>query len=157
SGLLAAIGTVYMQHENDKSAAESTTELKGTITGGDSYCYLDPEVNSDATLTLKFVNGGRFPLQSVVAQIIDANKSDAYVQEHQLKKHESLRFDELRAAAFTTVPVGSIAAGGVVMFNSHYPIASNEQTFTINFSALNGFWTENIVIKRLADGWHPAF
>jgi hypothetical protein len=104
---------------------------------------------------------GKYPLREVHATLIDHQRALQAVREY--SKHPS---GELMDAVDTTDmrfvipylrPQSPAAPGGEVRMLAGYPqIQAEARDFQIAFSALNGYWTEKLHLRRINGKWVQA-
>jgi hypothetical protein len=130
--------------------ARLTKDNLATVTGGDSYCYVDigflgylPN-QVDRWLHKK----GSFPLYDVAMQITDLNKlKDIGQTPIEDRKQKVL-------AAKTNLNVGNFGGGELArdLGRLKFPDGEVRAAFLVDFSARNGGWSQKIGLRRGADG-----
>jgi hypothetical protein len=115
-----------------KTIADLGTQGINTATGGDSFCYMAFNGDSDVPV---FVHQGKYPLYGVVARIVDPNDPQQVVN------------------PLLQIIIGpqDISAGlAWIDWQQHIPFRNqSKQDFNVFFSAKNGVWTEQFRLRRI--------
>ena len=132
-----------LQHTRD--AVARIEDVIGHITGGDSYCYLEPDGFNEAESTVRWrvevkspgKEKGRYSLPEVSAHIIDRDSSEPPTEE--------------------TLPLGPLSV------NSDNPVyyvpitLRKAYRLTIHFRTKYAFFTQTLTLRRPGDGhWTVA-
>jgi hypothetical protein len=142
--------TTRMQHLNtqlqERLLAQSSviTDLGrrgiNTATGGDSFCYMVFTSSIPGELLPVFLHRGRYPLYDVTARIIDHRLLSTRPP---LTGRESVR--NLMAGSEVVLRVGNMTTGSAWFGPSLAPpFDEDDEKFSINFDARNGFWHEEL-------------
>jgi hypothetical protein len=134
-------------------ARESSAEAIGLATGGDTFAYLDPQIDDahNAVVSLVVMNQGGYPLRSVNVRIvfIDAAGRDSIAPrtvQDPFQNDMIFPMDPLAAhqASFIQIPKPLGLEGDHVKWN-------------VFFTALNGSWTDLVRLHRVNGHWVKAF
>jgi hypothetical protein len=106
TALCAAVGGTWQF----VSSARAAKHLESSITGGDSFCYVDPViVGKSDDLELWPTNSGPYPIYDVAMEIVDGNEFRAFMDEHHLRgENLPLDADELHRRAFRQIIIGNM-------------------------------------------------
>lgn len=141
--MIAAIGAFWSGHraivgaketqEHDEKIVNLQEQLRGHVTGGDSFCFAYPVFDRPGAFTWVFIHHGRFPI------------TDASVHIYNLEQRDDCfdpgKYCELgvllpgRAHTLSTTPV-------------HKRLSSHG--YNLFFTARNGSWTQEIRWVELA-------
>jgi hypothetical protein len=118
-----------------------------TVTGGDSFCYMDFMYQFGQPNPV-FIHHGRYPLYDVQVRIVDLVEMRKRVAEGRaldLNSDVQYRINEFQA-------------GRMWMDRSLSVPFSDEQAqdFNIFFSARNGIWTEKLRLRKVSGHWVQA-
>lgn len=132
------------------NTARLSTESIKTMTGGDSFCYLDL-VSVTATGGIPtIIQKGRYPLYDVTARIVDIAAIDKAGREHpgniQMQVEIGYRL---------ILHPGSIARGSAWFSPREYVRFTDAKRpdFNVFFSARNGLWHEVLRIRQVNGQW----
>lgn len=154
-GIIAAIGAVWASYEQntmsdrlDKKNEEIirlNRDISSSITGGSSFCYIT--TTRDAQPATMLIHSGDHPIYDVSARIVDL---DLFEKVKGRSLTEILSAD--RSLTLGGMPPSSSRILGQIL-----PTDSDYKRFNIFFSARNGFFTEVLRMKRIANGeWARA-
>jgi len=137
-------------HQSDTIAGLSHEAIK-TTTGGDSFCYvgIGPYINPDGGMPT-VVQVGLYPLYDVVADVVDV--------EAWTKRVKASNTIDSAMQTEATLNIGNMARQSAkVMYKDRIPFKQGDsQVFMIRFSAQNGFWTEQLRLRRVNGKWLEA-
>ena len=119
-----------------------TTRTLNTITGGPSFAYLEFNATIGARIPV-VVNGGQFPLSGVEARIVDLNRPLPTTIEG-VRLQPILKVGDL-------APHASWFSPNPILFSEE-----NKGDFNIFLDAKNGFWNEELHVRRLPTRWTNA-
>jgi len=128
--------------------AELNRQIAGSVTGGNSFGRLvvtRPVAGDSATVV--FSNEGRFPLYEVEARIANLDKFDSPQQTDSLQDF---------LAGDTMLRIGTVPPNAVSLLDERLPLTSEHVRFNIFFSARNGFWTQQLRLRRIDGEWYVA-
>lgn len=118
-------------------AVSSLGENLETTTGGDSFCYLDIQLQRSFVLC-----SGKYPLYDVHVRIVDLNLFDA---------------KDIRSMSGTEWTIGNMAANTARVLPTAVQFSgTDKQDFNVFFGARNGFWTELLRYRKVKDRWVAA-
>ncbi len=135
-------------------------ETENTVTGGDSFCYLDfyPALNNVAVTTV--IKVGKYPLRGVSVMLTDRVKINAAMQAvtKNYPPGSLPRADEIRTAVDSNTFRELIPDFATPTRNigGYQLTASDKQSFDMIFSAFNGSWIERLEIRNVGDKWAKA-
>lgn len=116
--------------------SETITQTRATlanITGGDSFCYIDPDARDD-TLTLDLRSKGGFPLYDVVITVEDLNdgKNSSY---------EASSISTMQNKTLGQLPLQSLT----------------KKSLEIKLQTRYAIFREDVRLVKTGDGWLAAF
>jgi hypothetical protein len=130
-----------------KTNAQLAHESISTVTGGDSFCYMDFNYQFGRPMPM-FIHLGKYPLYDVGVRITDLNKLRKMVERKQ----------QLTSSSHINLSVGELQVGKT-WFNPNVFIPFSDgmaQDFSISFSARNGEWTEVLRLRKVGNDWCQA-
>jgi hypothetical protein len=136
----------------DQSQAQFAQTMSGikrninTVTGGDSFCYLDFAANG--TLPT-FVQRGKYPISDVSARIVDLKKFDRLIATNPQPSLQEL------LSADTSVQLGELTPNAALVRGT-VKLVGQSARFNIFFSARNGFWTQKLRLRLVGGKWVRA-
>jgi hypothetical protein len=151
--LLLEFRSMYLYNQDETAVRDAQfkafKETIDTITGGDSFAYLEISNPNDAGGTLVAVHKRLYPLYGVGARFVDLKK---YVAMNTGVPPTRLNIE----AGVTNINIGDLIhdtarAVGNVPFDG-----TDNQQFNIFFSARNGLWTESLRVQRKNSNWYQA-
>jgi len=151
--IISAIGGVWASYQQKTSAevnAALNREIKESITGGDSFCYLTvTQLKNPNDVGLLLVNNaGKYPLYDLSMRM--ANLDD--VEQLASREHNSL--DVLKLG--TSFTLGNLSAGLATSLGT-IPLPRQKQLrFNVFFYARNGSFTELLRLKNVDGIWRQA-
>jgi hypothetical protein len=152
--VLAAAGAVLASQQNaelNRELARLAMENLGSVTGGDSFAYVDLLSPSDpAGPAILVTQRGKYPVYDMSVRIVDLDKFDT------LRKSQQITVEAL--AADEIVTSRNIAPGtGFVVDRRLPPLQTERPRFNIFISARNGSWTQLLRFHKV-DGklWKRA-
>jgi hypothetical protein len=129
-------------------STQETTNLNN-ITGGNSFCYLRPSLDSKKGIVDFYVlQVGSYPVSDATMRFIDND----YVGETASPLNSRI------AVQRAPLIIGTLSKNGVVRSPLIPPgqkwqlPQQKEKKFTVAFSARNGSWDQFVLIKRMASG-----
>ena len=143
--------------QSDTIASLSNKGINTTL-GGDSFCYMAFEGASliEGKPIPRVFQVGKYPLYDVTADITDMEKFRGEFARRGvvMGPGKGIPFKAGRAA-MVTIPVGNLAVGSQEFLLDHVIYFSNEQSqdFRVSFSARNGFWSQDIKLRRVEGDW----
>ena len=156
----STIKNVDSVFEKTKEAANTANTAVKTITGGNSFCYIEIAGDANPLVTevvpiLKVV--GNYPLTNLGIRVVDyaAFEKDIATLGH------SGSFTPTSAVTLdaTITNIGQVPATGTIFFE---PIGINlkasetVKNYNIEFHALNGSWREYLRARNVAGQWVDA-
>ena len=143
--IFGALLATHEQTQHQTKIAELNEQIAKSITGGDSYCYLDFRLmGADANRpTIVVVHRGKYPIYELNARIVDLQKT-AEIRE---AKGSRLTLDDVKAAD-TSMAIGQIAPTQARILTDWQLPDRDEQDYNIFFSARNGFFTQLVRFRR---------
>ncbi len=144
--------------ELNKSVAEKSEEIVAlnrtivsSVTGGDSFCYLDFTRTPAATTDLFLVHQGKYPLFDLTIRVVDVEKFKSIASGPGVTLQDVLQADALRQTVGTVIPSSSIT------LSDRWPLpASGRKDYNVFFSARNGFFIQLIRLRRIDGVWKRA-
>jgi hypothetical protein len=131
--------------------AELSRENISTLTGGNSFCYLTfSNPRQGGVAMLMAVEEGKFPLHDVEIRMVDLEAFSGANQPGQQVTFQS------SAAGSTTFRVAAFAPNSAQVLAVFSLGSSDSRDFNVFFSAVNGFWTENLRIRKVDGAWRQA-
>jgi hypothetical protein len=118
-----------------------------TVTGGDSYCWMDFLFQFGRPVPV-FVHSGAYPLYDLVVRVADLNK----------ERLKDLRHEPVSVADDVYVDIGALQVGRS-WYNTGTVIPFSDersQDFNVFFSARNGGWIELLRLRKVKDNWLSA-
>jgi hypothetical protein len=138
------LALAYQQSQAQFSATMSGLNLNmKEMTGGDSFCYIDQRSFEMAAEPLRVVHRGGYPLYNLSIQILDRWQFD------QNLKMEAFSGRDSFFKAQITRSLGTMIPGSFTEIPKPAPTAAAIDNFQITFTALNGFWQQQISLVRL--------
>lgn len=132
-----------------QKAAEIAQEAIGAATGGESFCYLrSPWRSEDGRPSiLVFTQHGKSPLYDVQVMVLNLQFYDRSKMKRGKESHLPFKIGDM--------PVGSAwpLLGADIPFNK---AKMQRQDYTINFTARNGWWTQDLLWQKVGDRWLTA-
>ena len=130
-----------------KLNVQTTRESIATVTGGDSFCYMDFNYQFDRPFPV-FLHEGRYPLYDVNVRIVDLFLSERAFEEHHA-------FNQASETRYTIHELGV----ALMWIDSTFSVKFSDervQAFNVFFGARNGTWTETLLLKKVNDHWVHA-
>jgi hypothetical protein len=132
-----------------QKAAEIAQEAIGASTGGESFCYLASPWRSDdgRPQIFVFAQQGKSPLYDVQVMVLNLQFYDPSKMKRGKESHLPFKIGDL--------PVGSSWPlwGADIPFNK---AKMERQDYEINYTARNGWWTQDILWQKVGDRWLTA-
>jgi hypothetical protein len=124
-----------------------------TVTGGDSYSYLRfPTFDQTGGFPI-ILHEGKFPLYDLEVQIVDLNR---FEQSTAKLKQPSLQQYFLSSTA-AVLKVGTLAPNqGHAILGKPVPFTNEQPKFRIFFKARNGFWDQDLLLRKVKGEWLHA-
>ena len=141
-----------------EQAADTATEAVDTMSGGNSFCYVEIGRSSDPRVREVLpvvVVVGKYPLSDVTMRVVDylAFKRDfSALLPSGLTPNAAANLDS-KTSSLGNIPVAGKALFGSMGIN----LDSNaEQNYNIEFFARNGNWREHLRSRKIGDKWAYA-
>lgn len=149
NGIKAAINQSQQQFQETMSRSNriltAERDSLNTFTGGNSFCYIVLFANVNVFIVAQ---QGKYPVYDVKARIVDL------VATQNLTMQEHLT---LALSGANTIMIGNLAPGSSQPINLPFPL-TDKGDYNIFFnSTRNGFWTENLKIRKVNGVWMSAF
>jgi len=131
--------------DSSKRISDLSKQAIETTTGGESFCYMYMEMYTNPGPFPTFIHEGNEPLYNVHVRISDLHKEHAPTLA-QFFKNEII---------FT---VGDLAPTSTKMeIDQIIPLSdSPHQDFNVFFDARNGYWDENLRMRKVGNNWLEA-
>lgn len=159
-GIITAIGAVWASLEQNKASSsidaknqeiiELNREIRESITGGNSFCYIRPTTNTPPIITVE--HSGSHPLYDVSCRITD-------VDEHKtvFAKTGDRAVTQEYIDRMNVVNLGGIGVGLTGFISPVLSLEGDRKRFNIFISARNGSWTQLLRMHKRDDGvWISA-
>jgi hypothetical protein len=159
-GLIAAGGALWSAIEREQfehelrqksdEIADLNRKIAASVTGGDSFCLLTLGTWDDLPdrALLMVVHQGEHPLYDVTVTIVDVQKFQREVAAGQVA---------LNQPSTTSFPVGNMSPNSSQVLGEHWPLPdADEQDYNVFFNARNGFFTQEIRMRRVSGLWRQA-
>ncbi len=119
------------------------------LTGGDSYCYLRfPTFTPTGGLPI-VIHEGKFPLYDVEARIVNLRQFERIAAE----TPGDLTMRQFMSSS-TMLKVGNLAPGAAFsVLDKPLPFTDEQPNFRVFFGARNGFWHEDLLLRRINGKW----
>lgn len=129
------------------------TEAISTETGGDSFCYIDAAnlYQENAALAL-ITKVGKYPLRSITVWVDDVQMIDKVVKEHRADWFTYRSLWE-RKVYLGDMPAAEWRGGTLDPFRF---TGTTRQDYNITFRAINGYWTEDLRLRKVKSRWTRA-
>ncbi len=129
---------------------ETTSDVIGNVTGGESACYLAASKPEENTLRMMcVVHHGKHPLYEVHMRIFDCDMAA-----ERMRNNEPIRMGDLSE---NNVQVGPLAVGMAKIIPTEINLGdAKSRRFNIFFSARNGTFTQLLRWRKVEDGWMCA-
>lgn len=152
AAILGAIGALWASHQKsrfEQELRERSEETIRTITGGDSFAYLDLAAlgPGDNSAILLLIHEGDYPLYDLHVRLLDVQKFN------QIKGSISL---QKLASAETNMNVGTVVAGFAQTRGPFDLGSGNERDFNVSFTARNGGFHQELRFRRVGNQWVRA-
>jgi hypothetical protein len=123
-----------------------------SLTGGDSYCYLRfPTFTPTGGLPI-VIHKGKFPLYDVEARIVNLRQFERVAAE----TPGDLTMRQYMSSS-TMLKVGNLAPGSAFsVLDKALPFTDEQPNFRVFFGARNGFWHEDLLLRRIKGQWLHA-
>ncbi len=160
-GIIAVVGgfiTVYggiktsqQQTEDTKKLQEAQNEGFRQITGGDSFCYLKISPSGAVDSDLVVLHQGRYPISDVSLRFVDSDQLAGPTPAGLSAMDRILK-------AQINIPIGTLPVKGFRLVGRiQIPAGTIEKTYLASFTARNGSWDEEIILRRTNAGdWRVA-
>jgi hypothetical protein len=161
--------------QKNQKIEELNNFILSSITGGDSYCYVQTPIDMSGFLNFSLVHVGKFPLYDVNVIIHDMSKRGELAQAmgiptkgsftrgelDELQKQrdligESIKLleeDVISRHNWPSFPPGSIA---MPFLRCRLPVDKQEQQYLVKIYARNGTITQPIRFIRVAGQWEMS-
>jgi hypothetical protein len=146
-GIQTSITTSQQQFAATMSGINQNTK---TVTGGDSFCFIPP-TSFLRREPLAVVPRGRYPLYNVSVEILDIHKFASALKEQKDSDREAL------SKAKLDYPIGSLIPGTFTELPNFISLEGLQNLdYRITFTALNGFWQQEIKLRLIDGHWVTA-
>lgn len=137
-----------LRAKSDEIASLSRT-IAASVTGGDSFCYLDLGLGDGMINTplLTLVHQGKYPLYDVGIRIVDLEKLDLVKGDSKLEK---------MALVGKNLNVGNVGPSQAQPMEELQLPSADRQGYNVFISARNGFVTQLIRLQRINGYWKLA-
>lgn len=130
---------------SNETIADLAQKNIDSVIGGDSFCYMTFASFTSLGGDPIWVHVGQYPLYEVEARVVDLEDFK-----------EVSTFEDLFASQRTikigrVIPHSARKTGPVIPFSNQ-----EQQDFNIFFSARNGFWIQNLKLRRVDGNWVSA-
>lgn len=132
--------------------------INNSVTGGDSFCYyMLSSLENSNSLERLLVHFGEFPIYNLYIRIIDCNKVDEIQKKYKrqdLRMIRELQYEAtetIRRGTLVKAGLGNIAADPIELFR--LPSHADKQEYKIFFTARNGSWSQQVLLRRVNDKW----
>lgn len=154
-GAMGMFAAIRQSQLSAKEAAEAQRRIIATMTGGKSFCYMDLSSRSSSTMTPVFIPQGGDPLYEVHARISNSQRLDEMYKQ----KGDAPMTWELLNSTEINLSLGNLApAAALIRFDTPIgvDINANRQDFIIWFDARNGYWFEDLQLRKVGNDWSRA-
>lgn len=157
--VISAIGVLWASQQQasfnlnllnkSEEIARLNQKLANSVSGGDSFCYLEVSSLDSAKNTgqLVVVHQGEHNLYDVHARIVDLEKFD--------QLEGKLSFATLKQTD-TNISIGNLISSSAQMLHRVTLGNGNMRRFNIFFSARNGFFNQVLRLKKIHGKWVRA-
>jgi hypothetical protein len=145
--LIDASGSIKALAARNVSLARQNID---TVTGGNSYCYIDVASPSLSGGLLIAIHRGRYPLYAVNARLMDLAKMKKFQESGQ-----KLTIDNAFSLDLN-IPISDLAVSTARPLQQIAFSSSERQSFNIFFSAHNGLWSEELRLRFIDGAWTRA-
>jgi hypothetical protein len=134
-----------------KKIAELNENIAGSVTGGNSYCYVTciNDYLDQNICEFVLITNGKFPMYDVVANITD------YRLVHKLESHGEgySRYDK----GTTSITIGNVLPGRAASI-TRMPLPNDiRHDFIVEFSARNGIYIQWVKLRKINGKWKHAY
>ena len=137
--------------EKSEEIVALNRKIVSSVTGGDSFCYLDFTRTLAAITDLFLVHQGKHALFDLTVRVVDVEKFKSIVSVPGLSLRDVLQTDALRQNVGTLIPSSSIT------LSDRWPLpASDRKDYNVFFSARNGFFIQLLRLRRINGVWLRA-
>jgi hypothetical protein len=161
--LISAFGGLSASHESDimqaklydksEQLVELNREMLQTVTGGGSFCYVQPYIARDEkSAALVLFHRGKCAVYDAQIQVNDLSQADPPIM-----PDGSVHWED-------ALPKLKIVSLGNVLGNHAFRVAEtitlpdgDAANFNIFFSARNGWWAENLAFRKINGYWRFAY
>ncbi|MEE8608522.1 MAG: hypothetical protein V3S55_13025, partial [Nitrospiraceae bacterium] len=160
--ILIIVGAVltgggYIWMKSQQHAFEERTV--SYLTGGDSYCYINFFFATSTSLEFGLKHEGENPLYDVMIEILDKSKYDEISPFKDDSSEGLVSTDvimKLLQQTKTALPVRNVIPGALeFVWRTSLP-SRDEQRYHISIFARNGYFRQNLILRRTKDGWREA-
>lgn len=163
AGYQSQIATAEIQRQGEKIAelsqknSELSEKIAGSITGGESYCYLMLSPKTKNIVNLMIISEGEFPVYDVEVQIHDLRRRIENFKNQKQKNMGGNDYFNLLLSSAKIVKVGNIGP------NQGYPLGTltlpndvDMANYEIDIFARNGRVTQFVQYRKFNDKWTRA-
>ena len=135
---------------SSRTIAELSRQNLATVTGGTSFCYVAFTLFSPTGARAVAIHQGKFPIYDVNARVVDLNKFRARQTAGQRESADEV------LAGDAILEIGNLSPQSAKTLSYIKFTDPVRQNFNIFFSAMNGFWAEEIRLRKIGDDWVHA-
>jgi hypothetical protein len=176
-GLLVLIAGLLISGAGGWWAAKEQSNFEekvlGSVTGGDSFCYVMPIVDdSSGRTTLMLMHQGNFPVYNISLRVLDLTKMeilpfDNLFPKNNMSKQEwetlmkkrdiQSEFNSLREKATMRLELSILIPGSAYEFaRFRIPNELNEQKYLVHIFTRNAKLSQNIIYRRIKGLWRRS-
>lgn len=173
SALVVTLVSMRIIYDDSREIKKLNNLILSSITGGDSYCYIETRFDMSGFVNFSLKHVGKFPLYDVDVIIHDISKRSELMKAmqiprtstrqelNQLQKHrdligESIRVlqeDVILSSNWRSFPPGSMT---MPFLRVRLPLDKQEQQYLVKIYARNGAITQPIKFLKVAGDWHMS-
>jgi hypothetical protein len=149
-------------------------KILGSVTGGDSYCYILPLIDeSSGRTTFMLMHDGEYPVYNIYLTISDETKMatlpfNKLIPIGDMKKEEwetlnqerdvYAEFMQLRSTAISKFELPILTKGiGHTLVRFQIPKELNDQKYFVQIFSRNGIFNQEILCRRIDGLWRNSF
>ncbi len=158
-GLIAAGGALWSTIEREQfehelrlksdEIADLNRKIAASVTGGDSFCFLTLGTwdNVPDRALLMVNHQGEYPLYDVAIRMVDVQRYQREVAAGQVG---------LSRQSETSFSIGNLSPNSSQVLGNWPLPSTDEQGYNVFFNARNGFFTQEIRMRRVNGLWKQA-
>jgi hypothetical protein len=155
-GITGMSAAIRQSQLSARETADAQRRIIDTVTGGKSFCYMDLSARSTSdAMTPVFIPQGGDPLYELHARISNSQKLDEMYKQ----KGDAPMTWELLNKTEINLSLGNLApTAALIRFDTAIDIDANaaRQDFIIWFDARNGYWFEDLQLRKVGSNWSQA-